>query len=154
MGSMIVVSGFTKIEWGASHSVPTAQAKLKSFSAKIVQLLKEWTEAFPYDFQDEKALGELKAIAYRVTQCDEVGVEMVSSGRGGQGTAPEVSTVTQGFTGLHHTPRVLGGVHIQQPWASLGPGVGRMHAGQGGVSPWWVGPGDTFIVPSGRRTAQ
>uniref|UniRef100_A0A0P6J686 Ras-GEF domain-containing family member 1A n=2 Tax=Heterocephalus glaber TaxID=10181 RepID=A0A0P6J686_HETGA len=47
------------------------KAKLKSFSAKIVQLLKEWTEAFPYDFQDEKALGELKAIAYRVTQCDE-----------------------------------------------------------------------------------
>ncbi|XP_013363846.1 PREDICTED: ras-GEF domain-containing family member 1A isoform X1 [Chinchilla lanigera] len=47
------------------------KAKLKSFSAKIVQLLKEWTEAFPYDFQDEKALGELKAIAHRVTQCDE-----------------------------------------------------------------------------------
>lgn len=48
------------------------QAKLKSFSTKIVQLLKEWTEAFPYDFQDEKAMAELKAIAHRVTQCDEV----------------------------------------------------------------------------------
>lgn len=48
------------------------QAKLKSFSAKIVQLLKEWTEAFPYDFQDEKAMAELKAITHRVTQCDEV----------------------------------------------------------------------------------
>ncbi|XP_047409967.1 ras-GEF domain-containing family member 1A isoform X1 [Sciurus carolinensis] len=47
------------------------KAKLKSFSAKIVQLLKEWTEAFPYDFQDEKAMAELKAIAHRVTQCDE-----------------------------------------------------------------------------------
>uniref|UniRef100_G1S179 RasGEF domain family member 1A n=1 Tax=Nomascus leucogenys TaxID=61853 RepID=G1S179_NOMLE len=46
-------------------------AKLKSFSAKIVQLLKEWTEAFPYDFQDEKAMAELKAITHRVTQCDE-----------------------------------------------------------------------------------
>ncbi|XP_070084700.1 ras-GEF domain-containing family member 1A isoform X1 [Equus caballus] len=46
-------------------------AKLKSFSAKIVQLLKEWTEAFPYDFQDEKAMVELKAITHRVTQCDE-----------------------------------------------------------------------------------
>lgn len=51
---------------------PPAQAKLKSFSAKIVQLLKEWTEAFPYDFQDEKAMAELKAITHRVTQCDEV----------------------------------------------------------------------------------
>lgn len=48
------------------------QARLKSFSAKIVQLLKEWTEAFPYDFQDEKAMAELKAITHRVTQCDEV----------------------------------------------------------------------------------
>ncbi|XP_015442100.2 ras-GEF domain-containing family member 1A isoform X2 [Pteropus alecto] len=47
------------------------KAKLKSFSAKIVQLLKEWTEAFPYDFQDEKAMAELKAITYRLTQCEE-----------------------------------------------------------------------------------
>ncbi|XP_025846123.1 ras-GEF domain-containing family member 1A isoform X1 [Vulpes vulpes] len=47
------------------------KAKLKSFSAKIVQLLKEWTEAFPYDFQDEKAMAELKAITHRVTLCDE-----------------------------------------------------------------------------------
>ncbi|XP_019522168.1 PREDICTED: ras-GEF domain-containing family member 1A isoform X3 [Hipposideros armiger] len=47
------------------------KAKLKSFSAKIVQLLKEWTEAFPYDFQDEKTMAELKAITHRVTQCDE-----------------------------------------------------------------------------------
>lgn len=37
-----------------------------------MQLLKEWTEAFPYDFQDEKAMAELKAIAHRVTLCDEV----------------------------------------------------------------------------------
>ncbi|XDB65559.1 hypothetical protein AB1E18_018850 [Capra hircus] len=49
------------------------KAKLKSFSAKIVQLLKEWTEAFPFDFQDEKAMAELKAITHRVTQCDENG---------------------------------------------------------------------------------
>lgn len=56
---------------GLAHP-PLSQAKLKSFSTKIVQLLKEWTEAFPYDFQDEKAMAELKAIAHRVTQCDEV----------------------------------------------------------------------------------
>lgn len=57
---------------GVLHIPPLSQAKLKSFSTKIVQLLKEWTEAFPYDFQDEKAMAELKAIAHRVTQCDEV----------------------------------------------------------------------------------
>eukprot|EP00073_Rattus_norvegicus_P046372 XP_017448520.1 PREDICTED: ras-GEF domain-containing family member 1A isoform X2 [Rattus norvegicus] len=53
------------------------KAKLKSFSTKIVQLLKEWTEAFPYDFQDEKAMAELKAIAHRVTQCDEERVNSI-----------------------------------------------------------------------------
>ncbi|NWI31106.1 RGF1A protein, partial [Sula dactylatra] len=46
-------------------------AKLKSFTAKIIQLLKEWTETFPYDFQDEKSMKELKEIAHRITQCDE-----------------------------------------------------------------------------------
>ena len=49
----------------------TSLAKLKSFSAKIVQLLKEWTEAFSCDFQDEKAMVEPKTITHRVTQCDE-----------------------------------------------------------------------------------
>ncbi|KAM6091410.1 ras-GEF domain-containing family member 1A isoform 1-T1 [Spheniscus humboldti] len=47
------------------------KAKLKSFAAKIIQLLKEWTETFPYDFQDEKSMKELKEIAHRITQCDE-----------------------------------------------------------------------------------
>uniref|UniRef100_A0A5F8GML4 RasGEF domain family member 1A n=1 Tax=Monodelphis domestica TaxID=13616 RepID=A0A5F8GML4_MONDO len=49
----------------------TEKAKLKSFTAKIIQLLKEWTEAFPYDFQDEKVMKELKEITHKITQCDE-----------------------------------------------------------------------------------
>ncbi|XP_060040911.1 ras-GEF domain-containing family member 1A isoform X1 [Erinaceus europaeus] len=49
------------------------KAKLKCFSARVVQLLKEWTEAFPYDFQDETVMAELKAITHRVAQCDEEG---------------------------------------------------------------------------------
>ncbi|XP_063819194.1 LOW QUALITY PROTEIN: ras-GEF domain-containing family member 1A [Pseudophryne corroboree] len=48
------------------------KAKLKSFAAKIIQLLREWTETFPFDFQDERARKELKEIAQRITQCDEV----------------------------------------------------------------------------------
>ncbi|XP_007953769.2 ras-GEF domain-containing family member 1A [Orycteropus afer afer] len=47
------------------------QATLKSFSAKIVQFLKEWTETFPYDFQEEKAMAKLKAITHCATHCDE-----------------------------------------------------------------------------------
>lgn len=36
-----------------------------------MQLLKEWTEAFSCDFQDEKAMVEPKTITHQVTQCDE-----------------------------------------------------------------------------------
>lgn len=59
--------------WGATDlTVPAlTRAKLKSFSAKMVQLLKEWTEAFPLTSRT-KAMAELKAITHRVTQCDEV----------------------------------------------------------------------------------
>ncbi|KAG8435020.1 hypothetical protein GDO86_013110 [Hymenochirus boettgeri] len=49
----------------------TDKAKLKSFAAKIIQLLREWTETFPFDFQDERARKELRDIAQRITQCDE-----------------------------------------------------------------------------------
>ncbi|ETE69351.1 Ras-GEF domain-containing family member 1A [Ophiophagus hannah] len=51
--------------------VEADKGKLKAFVAKIIQLLKEWTETFPYDFQDEKSMKELKEIAHRITQCDE-----------------------------------------------------------------------------------
>ncbi|KAL7990285.1 hypothetical protein Chor_013715 [Crotalus horridus] len=51
--------------------VEADKGKLKAFAAKIIQLLKEWTETFPYDFQDEKPMKELKEIAHRITQCDE-----------------------------------------------------------------------------------
>ncbi|KAK6481888.1 ras-GEF domain-containing family member 1A-like isoform X1 [Huso huso] len=47
------------------------KVNMKPFSAKIIQLLREWTETFPYDFQDERARKELKEIAWRITQCDE-----------------------------------------------------------------------------------
>ncbi|XP_024607299.1 ras-GEF domain-containing family member 1A [Neophocaena asiaeorientalis asiaeorientalis] len=41
-------------------------------AARLVGVLsRRWQEAFPYDFQDEKAMAELKAITHRVTQCDE-----------------------------------------------------------------------------------
>ncbi|XP_026570292.1 ras-GEF domain-containing family member 1A isoform X1 [Pseudonaja textilis] len=51
--------------------VEAEKGKLKAFATKIIQLLKEWTETFPYDFQDEKSMKELKEIAHRITQCDE-----------------------------------------------------------------------------------
>lgn len=76
------------LEGQTSLCPPLPQAKLKSFSAKIVQLLKEWTEAFPYDFQDEKAMVELKAITHRVTQCDEVRSSLLEPWQNSLGLCP------------------------------------------------------------------
>lgn len=114
MGGVAAVSGIM-LTWGP-HSVPAAQVKLKSFSAKIVQLLKEWTEAFPYDFQDEKALGELKAIAHRVTQCDEVRPFFACLGVGGalrKGRSPDSPLCAP------HPAMPPVGSSAAQPWARL-----------------------------------
>ncbi|XP_066549183.1 ras-GEF domain-containing family member 1A isoform X2 [Amia ocellicauda] len=56
-----------QLEMGAE----TDKVKLKLFSAKIVQLLQEWTETFPCDFQDRVARKELKDIAWKICHCDE-----------------------------------------------------------------------------------
>uniref|UniRef100_A0A4W3GMQ7 RasGEF domain family member 1A n=1 Tax=Callorhinchus milii TaxID=7868 RepID=A0A4W3GMQ7_CALMI len=48
-----------------------AEVKMKAFVPKIIQLLTEWTETFPHDFQDEKAMKELKEITLQIAQCDE-----------------------------------------------------------------------------------
>uniref|UniRef100_A0A8C9VUB7 RasGEF domain family member 1C n=1 Tax=Scleropages formosus TaxID=113540 RepID=A0A8C9VUB7_SCLFO len=58
------------------HLVPTAdyypEAKVRKFGPKILQLLTEWTETFPSDFQDEEMVGHLKDIIRRIAPCDEV----------------------------------------------------------------------------------
>lgn len=83
------------LEGQTSLCPPLPQAKLKSFSAKIVQLLKEWTEAFPYDFQDEKAMVELKAITHRVTQCDEVRSSLLEPWQNSLGLCPREGLLSQ-----------------------------------------------------------
>lgn len=39
---------------------------------KIVQLLTEWTETFPYDFRDERMMRSLKEMTHRLAFGDEV----------------------------------------------------------------------------------
>uniref|UniRef100_A0A8C5S163 N-terminal Ras-GEF domain-containing protein n=1 Tax=Laticauda laticaudata TaxID=8630 RepID=A0A8C5S163_LATLA len=48
------------------------KARIRKFGPKILQLLTEWTETFPYDFQEEKMIGCLKDIIHRIAPCDEV----------------------------------------------------------------------------------
>ncbi|XP_053154728.1 ras-GEF domain-containing family member 1C isoform X2 [Hemicordylus capensis] len=47
------------------------KARIRKFGPKILQLLTEWTETFPYDFKEERMIGCLKDIIHRIAPCDE-----------------------------------------------------------------------------------
>ncbi|NWZ20757.1 RGF1C protein, partial [Asarcornis scutulata] len=47
------------------------KARIRKFGPKILQLLTEWTETFPYDFQEERMIGHLKDMIHRIAPCDE-----------------------------------------------------------------------------------
>lgn len=62
-------------EWVFSPSPAVSflfQARIRKFGPKILQLLAEWTETFPYDFQEEQMIGHLKDMIHRIAPCDEV----------------------------------------------------------------------------------
>jgi hypothetical protein len=46
---------------------------MKKIAPKILQLLTEWTETFPYDFRDERMMRNLKDLAHRIATGEEVG---------------------------------------------------------------------------------
>ncbi|XP_078071502.1 ras-GEF domain-containing family member 1B-A isoform X1 [Mustelus asterias] len=48
------------------------KAKIRKFAPKIVQLLAEWTETFPYDFRDERMMRNLKDMTHKITTLDEL----------------------------------------------------------------------------------
>uniref|UniRef100_A0A8C9ERI6 RasGEF domain family member 1B n=1 Tax=Pavo cristatus TaxID=9049 RepID=A0A8C9ERI6_PAVCR len=41
--------------------------RIRKIAPKILQLLTEWTETFPYDFRDERMMRNLKELAQRIT---------------------------------------------------------------------------------------
>lgn len=49
------------------------QARVRKFGPKLLQLLAEWTETFPRDFEEESAIGPMKDVVGRIAPCDEVG---------------------------------------------------------------------------------
>ncbi|EDL33731.1 RasGEF domain family, member 1C, isoform CRA_b, partial [Mus musculus] len=57
------------------HLVPTAdyypEARVRKFGAKLLQLLAEWTETFPRDFEEESTIGHLTDVVGRISPCDE-----------------------------------------------------------------------------------
>uniref|UniRef100_A0A1A8N0S2 RasGEF domain family, member 1Ba n=1 Tax=Nothobranchius pienaari TaxID=704102 RepID=A0A1A8N0S2_9TELE len=52
--------------------------RLKKITPKILQLLTEWTETFPYDFRDERMMRSLKELTQRLAGWDEVHKKAIS----------------------------------------------------------------------------
>ncbi|XP_009667576.1 ras-GEF domain-containing family member 1B isoform X2 [Struthio camelus] len=46
--------------------------RIRKIAPKILQLLTEWTETFPYDFRDERMMRNLKELAQRIAIGDEM----------------------------------------------------------------------------------
>lgn len=57
----------------APASAFALQARVRKFGAKLLQLLAEWTETFPRDFEEESTIGHLTDVVGRISPCDEVG---------------------------------------------------------------------------------
>lgn len=51
------------------------QIRFREVAPKLVQLLTEWTETFPYDFRDERMMRCLKDMTLHVARGDEVSVQ-------------------------------------------------------------------------------
>ncbi|XP_051924951.1 ras-GEF domain-containing family member 1B-A isoform X2 [Hippocampus zosterae] len=46
--------------------------RLRKIAPKILQLLTEWTETFPYDFRDDRMMRSLKDLTHRLSTGDEI----------------------------------------------------------------------------------
>ncbi|XP_060003941.1 ras-GEF domain-containing family member 1B isoform X4 [Lagenorhynchus albirostris] len=57
------------------HLVPNVDYypdnQIRKIAPKILQLLTEWTETFPYDFRDERMMRNLKDLAHRIASGEE-----------------------------------------------------------------------------------
>lgn len=49
-----------------------SQKRVRKITPKILQLLTEWTETFPYDFRDERMMRSLKELTHRLASGEEV----------------------------------------------------------------------------------
>lgn len=49
------------------------QAQVQQFGPKLLQLLAEWMETFPRDFQEDSTIRHVKDVVGRIAPCDEVG---------------------------------------------------------------------------------
>lgn len=57
-----------------NESMLNFQKRVRKLTPKVLQLLTEWTETFPYDFRDERMMRSLKELTHRLACGEEVGV--------------------------------------------------------------------------------
>lgn len=55
------------------------QMRMRKITPKVLQLLTEWTETFPYDFRDERMMRSLKELTQRLASGDEVRTDSLIS---------------------------------------------------------------------------
>ncbi|KAG2466390.1 RGF1B protein, partial [Polypterus senegalus] len=69
-----LVSG--SLEALIQHLVPNVDYypdnRIRKIAPKILQLLTEWTETFPYDFRDERMMRSLKELMHRLSSVEEI----------------------------------------------------------------------------------
>ncbi|KAJ8676255.1 hypothetical protein QAD02_012041 [Eretmocerus hayati] len=53
--------------------------RLHRFVPRLVQLLAEWTETFPYDFRDERVMGHVRNITQKIANVDAAARQEVSA---------------------------------------------------------------------------
>ncbi|XP_076629305.1 uncharacterized protein LOC143345783 isoform X2 [Colletes latitarsis] len=53
--------------------------RLQRFVPRLVQLLAEWTETFPYDFRDERVMGHVRSITQKIAAVDAAARQEVSA---------------------------------------------------------------------------
>lgn len=53
--------------------------RVRKIAPKVLQLLTEWTETFPYDFRDERMMRSLKELTHRLASGDEVDARLFTS---------------------------------------------------------------------------
>lgn len=69
-GRNIAVGGVVVV--GVYESMLRFQKRVRKITPKILQLLTEWTETFPYDFRDERMMRSLKELTHRLASGEEV----------------------------------------------------------------------------------
>lgn len=74
VGVVVVIVVGVVVGVGVYVSVLRFQKRVRKITPKILQLLTEWTETFPYDFRDERMMRSLKELTHRLASGEEVSV--------------------------------------------------------------------------------